>query len=80
MEAAIVKAACAIGAGIAMGFGAIGPAVGEGNAVGKALEGMARQPEMANDLRTNMILGCAITSPPVFTRWSSRCCCSLCSD
>ena len=24
-------------------------------------EGMARQPEMANDLRTNMILGCAIT-------------------
>ena len=59
MEAAIVKAACAIGAGIAMGFGAIGPAVGEGN--GKALEGMARQPEMANDLRTNMILGCAIT-------------------
>ena len=49
MEAAIVKAACAIGAGIAMGFGAIGPAVGEGNAVGKALEGMARQPEMAND-------------------------------
>ena len=39
MEAAIVKAACAIGAGIAMGFGAIGPAVGEGNAVGKALEG-----------------------------------------
>ena len=38
MEAAIVKAACAIGAGIAMGFGAIGPAVGEGNAVGKALE------------------------------------------
>ena len=59
METAIVKAACAIGAGIAIGFGAIGPAVGEGNAVGKALEGMARQPEMANLLRTNMILGCA---------------------
>ena len=55
METAIVKAACAIGAGIAIGFGAIGPAVGEGNAVGKALEGMARQPEMANLLRTNMI-------------------------
>ena len=61
METAIVKAACAIGAGIAMGFGAIGPAIGEGNAVGKALEGMARQPEMVGDLRTNMILGCAIT-------------------
>ena len=57
----IIKAACAIGAGLCMGIGAIGPALGEGNAVGKALEGMARQPEMANTLRTNMILGCAIT-------------------
>ena len=47
MEQAIIKAACAIGAGLCMGIGAIGPAVGEGNAVGKALEGMARQPEAA---------------------------------
>ncbi len=61
MAEAIVKAACAIGAGLSMGIGAIGPAIGEGNAVGKALESMARQPEMASDLRTNMILGCAIT-------------------
>ena len=61
METAIIKAACAIGAGLCMGIGAIGPALGEGNAVGQALEGMARQPEMANTLRTNMILGCAIT-------------------
>ena len=61
METAIIKAACAIGAGLCMGIGAIGPALGEGNAVGKALEGMVRQPEMANTLRTNMILGCAIT-------------------
>ena len=61
METAIIKAACAIGAGLCMGIGAIGPALGEGNAVGKALEGMARQPEMANTLRTNLILGCAIT-------------------
>ncbi|MBE5776782.1 MAG: ATP synthase F0 subunit C [Clostridiales bacterium] len=51
----------AIGAGLCMGIGAIGPGVGEGNAVGKALEGMARQPEAAGNLRTTMILGCAIT-------------------
>ncbi|MCD7823241.1 MAG: ATP synthase F0 subunit C [Oscillospiraceae bacterium] len=51
----------AIGAGLCMGLGAIGPGVGEGNAVGKALEGMARQPESAGTLRTNMILGCGIT-------------------
>ena len=56
-----LKAMCAIGAGLCMGIGAIGPALGEGNAVGKALEGMARQPEAAGTLRTNMILGCAIT-------------------
>lgn len=57
----IVEAAKAVGAALCMGVGAIGPAIGEGNAVGKALEGMARQPEMASELRTNMILGCAIT-------------------
>ena len=60
MDQAIIKAAAAIGAGLCMGLGAIGPAVGEGNAVGKALEGMARQPEVSDTLRTNMILGCAI--------------------
>ena len=62
MADAIVKAACALGAGLAMGLGAIGPAIGEGNAVGKALEGMARQPEASGDLRSTMILGCAITA------------------
>lgn len=56
-----LKAICALAAGLCMGIGAIGPALGEGHAVGKALEGMARQPESANTLRTNMIMGCAIT-------------------
>ena len=60
MEHAILKAACAISAGICMGIGAIGPGVGEGIVVSKALEGMARQPEATSTLRTNMILGCAI--------------------
>ena len=57
---AILKAGCAIGAGLCMGIGAIGPGIGEGNAVGKALEGMARQPEAAGTLRSPMIMGCAI--------------------
>ena len=60
MEHAILKAACAIGAAICMGIGAIGPGIGEGIAVSKALEGMALQPEATSTLRTNMILGCAI--------------------
>ncbi len=57
---AIAAAGKAIGAGLCMGIGAIGPGVGEGNAVGKALEGMARQPEMVGTLRSTMIMGCAI--------------------
>ena len=61
MAAAIITAAKALGAALCMGIGAIGPAIGEGNAVGKALEGMARQPESLGKLRTNMILGCGIT-------------------
>ena len=60
-NAYFLKAMCAIGAGLCMGIGAIGPAIDEGNAVSHALEGMARQPETADNLRTNMILGCAIT-------------------
>ena len=61
LTGSIDVAARALGAGLCMGLGAIGPAIGEGNAVGKALEGMARNPETAGTLRTNMILGCAIT-------------------
>ena len=47
---AIKIAGQAIGAGLCMGIGAIGPGVGEGNAVGKA----------AGTLRSTMIMGCAI--------------------
>ena len=57
---AIMTAGKAIGAGLCMGIGAIGPGVGEGHAVAHALDGMARNPETTGTLRTNMILGCAI--------------------
>jgi F-type H+-transporting ATPase subunit c len=57
----LIEAAKLIGAGLCMGLGAIGPAIGEGNAVAHALDGMARQPEAAGLLRTNMLLGCAVT-------------------
>ena len=60
LATAIAIAGKAIGAGLCMGIGAVGPGIGEGNAVGKALEGMARQPEMASTLRSTMIMGCAI--------------------
>ena len=58
---AIKAAGKAIGAGLCMGIGAIGPGIGEGTAVAHALDGMARQPEVSGNLRTTMILGCAIS-------------------
>lgn len=47
----------------AIGFGlaAIGPGIGIGIVVGKAIEGMVRQPEMAGQVRTTMFLGIAFT-------------------
>lgn len=44
---------------VGYGIATIGPGIGIGILVGKALEGMARQPEMAGQLRTTMFLGIA---------------------
>ncbi|AGF72234.1 ATP synthase F0 subunit C [Corynebacterium halotolerans] len=44
---------------VGYGIATIGPGLGIGILVGKALEGMARQPEMAGQLRTTMFLGIA---------------------
>ena len=46
------KGLAAIGAGLA----AIGAGIGIGRIGGDAVQAMARQPELANDIRTNMIL------------------------
>lgn len=50
----------AIAAALAIGLSTIGPGIGQGIAAGKALEGMARQPEMVGDLRTNMLIALAM--------------------
>ena len=50
----------ALGVALAIGLATIGPGIGQGLAAAKGLEGMARQPETADNLRINMILGCAI--------------------
>lgn len=44
---------------IGYGIATIGPGIGIGMLVGKTVEGMARQPEMAGQLRTTMFLGIA---------------------
>ena len=50
-------AAQLLAAGLAIGLGAIGAGIGIGNVSGKAVEGIARQPELKNDLQQVMILG-----------------------
>jgi F-type H+-transporting ATPase subunit c len=46
--------------GVGILLGTIVPAVVEGRAVLKALEGMTRQPEVANDLRGTLIIAMAL--------------------
>ncbi|PZC47605.1 MAG: F-type H+-transporting ATPase subunit c [Chloroflexi bacterium] len=48
-----------IGAGLAIGFGALGPGIGIGFLVGKAMEALGRNPEAAEVVQPNMILGMA---------------------
>jgi F-type H+-transporting ATPase subunit c len=48
-----------IGSGLVYGIGAIGPGIGLGYLIGKAIESMARQPEAAGMVRTTMFLGIA---------------------
>jgi F-type H+-transporting ATPase subunit c len=59
--AEIVKAAAFLGAGIAMGLGAIGPGVGEGIVAGKACEAIGRKPEEAGLLTRTMLVGQAVS-------------------
>ncbi len=58
-EAAIFFSATVIAAAFAIGLGTIGTGLGQGNAVSKAVEGIARQPEAAGPIQTNMIIGLA---------------------
>jgi len=56
----IVKASALLGAGICMGFGAIGPGVGEGITASKACEGIARNPKEAGLITRTMLIGQAV--------------------
>ena len=52
----VVGSVAAIGAGLA----AIGAGIGIGQIGKGAVEGIARQPEAANEIRTNMIIAAAL--------------------
>ena len=56
----IMKGIAAIGAGLAVLTG-IGPGISEGLAAATALGGISRNPEAYGQIRSTLILGCALT-------------------
>jgi len=60
----LLQAASLFGAGLCMGFGAVGSGVGSGFPGGQACLGMVRQPEMSGRLTTNMLIGSAVCQTP----------------
>jgi len=57
----LIRAACFLGAGIAMGLGAIGPGIGEGFVGGKACEAIGRNPDEAGLLTRTMLVAQAVS-------------------
>ena len=55
-----------LAAGIGAGLGVIGAGYGIGRLAGQAMEGTARQPQMATDIRTSMIIAAALIEGVAF--------------
>jgi len=56
MEQSIMVAGAFIGAGLAVGLGAVGAGIGNGVVTSKFVEGVARQPEAKGTLLVNMLI------------------------
>lgn len=56
-----IEAAKAIGMGLAVGLGVLGPGIGIGLIAGRALEAIGRNPEASGSVITNMFIGIAFT-------------------
>ena len=59
-----LKAAALFGAGLSMGFGAIGSGIGSGFPGGQCCLGISRQPAIGSRLTTNMLIGSAVCQTP----------------
>ena len=59
-----IKMAALLGAGICMGFGAIGPGIGEGFTAYKAVQGITRQPHATDGITRTMLIGMAVAETP----------------
>ncbi len=61
MEELSLEAMKSISMALVVGLGMIGPALGIGILVSKALEAIGRNPEAAGKIQTNMFIGIAFT-------------------
>ena len=59
-DVALIAAISILTAGLAVGFGAIGPALGEGRAAAAALSGIAQQPDSASALSRTLFVSLAM--------------------
>lgn len=60
----VLVAASLLGAGLCMGFGAIGSGVGSGFPAGEVCLALVRQPTISGRLTTNMLIGSAVCQTP----------------
>lgn len=58
MELEVAKT---LGMAIAVGFGVLGPGIGLGILIGKALEAIGRNPDAAGQITSTMFIGIAVT-------------------
>jgi F-type H+-transporting ATPase subunit c len=56
-----LEVAKTLGMAIAVGFGVLGPGIGLGILVGKALEAIGRNPEASGKIQAMMFVGIAVT-------------------
>lgn len=66
LQAVASMAVAKMGAGIGAGIAAIGAGIGIGRIGGSAVEAIARQPEAAGDIRSNMIISAALIEGVAF--------------
>ena len=56
-----IEVAKTLGMAIAVGFGVMGPGIGLGILIGRALEAIGRNPEAAGKIQAMMFVGIAVT-------------------
>ncbi len=59
-ELSIIGMASIVTAGLTIAIGSIGPALGEGHAVSRALSAIAQQPDEANTITRTLFVGLAM--------------------